>query len=82
MRSHPPRGDQARGQHLAATIAAGLTVGCLSALAQISFGALLYSGPLGPALGSGVAHTLLGGVVIGAVMAWRGSVPGTVGAAP
>ena len=54
-------------------------MGCLSALAQISFGALLYSGPLGRALGSGVAHTLLGGVVIGAVMAWRGSFPGTVG---
>jgi SulP family sulfate permease len=79
MRSHSPHGDQARGQGLAATIAAGLTVGCLSALAQISFGALLFSGPLGRALGSGVAHTLLGGVVIGAVMAWRGSFPGTVG---
>ena len=79
MRPDPPRGCQARRQRLAATLAAGLTVGCLSALAQISFGALLFSGALGGAVGTGVAHTLLGSVLIGAVMAVRGSFPGTVG---
>ncbi|MEO1003835.1 MAG: hypothetical protein AAFX65_12085 [Cyanobacteria bacterium J06638_7] len=60
-------------------MAAGLTVGLLSAFAQISFGALLFSGSLAGAMGQGVGHTLLGGVVIGVVMALAGSFPGTVG---
>ncbi|MGB5136026.1 MAG: SulP family inorganic anion transporter [Prochlorococcaceae cyanobacterium] len=79
MRPKPLRGWQALGQRLPATVAAGLTAGSLSALAQISFGALLFSGSLAGAMAEGVGHTLLGGVVIGAVMALRGSFPGTVG---
>jgi SulP family sulfate permease len=79
MRPNPLRGWPGLEKRLPATVAAGLTVGCLSALAQISFGALLFSGSLAGAMAEGVGHTLLGGVVIGAVMALRGSFPGTVG---
>ena len=79
MRPNPLRGWQTLGQRLPATVAAGLTVGSLSAFAQISFGALLFSGSLAGAMGEGVSQNLLGGVVIGAVMALRGSFPGTVG---
>ncbi|MGL6133295.1 MAG: hypothetical protein ACRC1L_03780 [Prochlorococcaceae cyanobacterium] len=71
-------GEQGGKQNLPATLAAGLTVGSLSAFAQISFGALLFSGSLSGGMGEGVSHTLLGGVLIGSVMALWGSFPGTV----
>ncbi|MCP9888537.1 SLC26A/SulP transporter family protein [Cyanobium sp. ATX 6A2] len=78
MSSHSLPGEQGGKQNLPATIAAGLTVGSLSAFAQISFGALLFSGSLSGGMGEGVSHTLLGGVLIGSVMALGGSFPGTV----
>ncbi|MEX1324602.1 MAG: SulP family inorganic anion transporter [Synechococcaceae cyanobacterium] len=79
MTPNPRAGWPDPEQRLLATVAAGLTVGGLSAFAQISFGALLFSGSLADAMGEGVAHTLLGGVLIGVVMALGGSFPGTVG---
>ncbi|MCP9928196.1 hypothetical protein [Cyanobium sp. CH-040] len=69
MRPNPLRGWPSLEKRLPATVAAGVTVGSLSALTQISFGALLFSGSLAGALAEGVGNTLLGGVVIGAVQA-------------
>jgi SulP family sulfate permease len=79
MSPSPPSAEAAREHRLLASIAAGLTVGTLTTLTLISFGALLFSGPLAPALGQGVGMTLLGGVLIGFVLALGGSFPGTVG---
>jgi SulP family sulfate permease len=66
-------------KRLAATGSAGLTIGILTILAQVSFATLLFTGPLRNELGLGVGMALAGAVVIGTVMSLLGSFPGTVG---
>ncbi len=67
-----------QAHRLVATVAAGLTIGILTILAQVSFASLLFTGPLRVDLGLGVAMALAGAVVIGTVMSLLGSFPGTV----
>lgn len=62
-----------------AVLAAGVTTGILTVLAQVSFAVLLFSGPLASHLGLGIATALMGAVAIGGTMALRGSFPGTIG---
>ncbi|HYP04505.1 MAG TPA: SulP family inorganic anion transporter, partial [Cyanobium sp.] len=64
---------------LVATVSAGLTIGILTVLAQVSFAALLFTGPLRNELGLAVGMALAGAVVIGTMMSLLGSFPGTVG---
>lgn len=68
-----------QANRLVATVSAGLTIGILTILAQVSFAALLFTGPLRAELGLGVDMALAGAVVIGTVMSLLGSFPGTVG---
>lgn len=60
-------------------LSAGVTVGILTILTQVSFATLLFQGALRPFLASGVAMTLAGAAVIGSVLALRGSFRGTIG---
>jgi len=54
---------------------AGLVCSILSIAYCLSYAALIFSGPLAPALAYGVAVTFLSAAVGGSIVAWRSSLP-------
>lgn len=64
---------------LARSLISGAVVGTFSILFYLSYAALIFSGPLTPWLGYGIAATFVTGAVGGAVMASRSSLPFAIG---
>jgi len=59
-------------------ILAGIIIGTLTVIVEISFGALIFSGPLSAYVFNGIGCTLFGAFVISAVVALTSSFPGTI----
>jgi sulfate permease, SulP family len=64
---------------LARSLISSAVVGTFSILFYLSYAALIFSGPLTPFLGYGIAATFVTGAVGGAVMASRSSLPFAIG---
>src|SRR5665647_1392062 len=60
---------------LARSVIAGAVVGIFAILTYVSYAALIFSGPLAPWLGYGIAATFITGAIGGAVTSWRSSLP-------
>ena len=58
-------------------VLAGLAVGIPSVVGVISYTAIIYSGPLAPHLGPGVALAMAGAAIMAALAAWWADLPGT-----
>jgi SulP family sulfate permease len=59
-------------------ITAGLLIGILEIFVELSLASLVFSGELSPLLPSGVGLFLLGSLVIGGVVLFTTSIPGTI----
>ena len=64
-----------RAQAALTDIFAGLVCSILSIAYCLSYAALIFNGPLGPALAYGVAVTFLSAAIGGSIVAWRSSLP-------
>jgi sulfate permease, SulP family len=64
---------------LARSLVSGAVVGIFSILFYLSYAALIFSGPLTPWLGYGIAATFITGAIGGAAMALRSSLPFAIG---
>lgn len=62
-------------------VTAGMIVGVLQILVQISYATLIFSGPLSSYLGQGIGLALFGSFVLALVMALTSTFPATVAAA-
>lgn len=60
------------------SLSVGLIIGIIEVILAISFGALIFGGPLSPFLSNGIGITLAGAVLTGATVALLTSVPGIV----
>src|ERR1700739_4096635 len=72
--------DRSRTQAALTDVFAGLVCSILSTAYCLSYAALIFSGPLAPALAYGVAVTFLSAAVGGSIVAWRSSLPFAVAA--
>jgi SulP family sulfate permease len=59
-------------------VLAGIIVGTLTVIVEISFGALIFSGPLSPYVFNGIGCTLFGAFIISGAVALTSSFPGTI----
>jgi sulfate permease, SulP family len=59
-------------------VCAGVIVGTLTVIVEISFGALIFSGPLSVFVFNGIGCTLFGAFVISGAVALTSSFPGTI----
>ena len=66
---------RARAQAALGDVFAGLVCSILSIAYCLSYAALIFNGPLGPALAYGVAVTFLSAAIGGSIVAWRSSLP-------
>jgi len=64
-----------RAQAALTDVFAGLVCSILSIAYCLSYAALIFNGPLGPALAYGVAVTFLSAAIGGSIVAWRSSLP-------
>jgi sulfate permease, SulP family len=64
---------------LARSMVSGAVVGIFSILFYLSYAALIFSGPLTPWLGYGMAATFITGAIGGAAMSLRSSLPFAIG---
>jgi SulP family sulfate permease len=64
-----------RAQAALSDVFAGLVCSILSIAYCLSYAALIFNGPLGPALAYGVAVTFLSAAIGGSIVAWRSSLP-------
>ena len=64
---------------LGRSLVGGAVVGMLSILFYLSYAALIFSGPLAPYLGYGIAATFITGAIGGAAMSLRSSLPFAIG---
>src|SRR6516165_8535479 len=64
-----------RAQAALGDVFAGLVCSILSIAYCLSYAALIFNGPLGPALAYGVAITFLSAAIGGSIVAWRSSLP-------
>lgn len=64
---------------LGRSLIGGVVVGILSILFYLSYAALIFSGPLAPYLGYGMAATFITGAIGGAAMSLRSSLPFAIG---
>lgn len=62
-------------RQLLPSIMAGVVIGILIVNIEISFASLIFSGPLSAHLADGIGSTLLGAMVIGAIVALTSSYP-------
>lgn len=62
----------------ARSIVNGLVIAALSLALSLSYAALVFSGPLSPALSYGVGFTLIGAVVLAVLVAWQSSLPASI----
>jgi SulP family sulfate permease len=60
------------------SMVAGIVVGTLTVIVEISFAALIFSGPLSSFVFNGIGFTLFGAFVISGVVALTSSFPGTI----
>src|SRR5690606_27821049 len=73
-----PLGPTFRFTQLLPVLSSGLIVGLVGALLSISFGALIFVGPLAPFVASGIGLALAGTILTGLVIGFLSSLPGTV----
>ena len=59
-------------------LTSGLLVGLLEVILAISFGALIFAGPLAPFVGPGIGMALAGAILVGLIVGSGSSVTGTV----
>src|ERR1700761_7259971 len=67
--------ERSRTQAALTDVFAGLVCSILSVAYCLSYAALIFSGPLAPALAYGVAVTFLSAAIGGSIVAWRSSLP-------
>ncbi len=63
------------------TLVTGVVIGALAALLAVSFGGLIFTGPLSAAAGPGIGVALFGGLVLLVVIGLRSSLPGVIATA-
>ncbi|MGE5526210.1 MAG: SulP family inorganic anion transporter [Rhodospirillaceae bacterium] len=67
------RGDAVR--QTTVDIFSGLLLGFVSLNYSLTYGALIFSGALGPFAAQGIAAALLSAVLLGLIIAWRSTIP-------
>jgi sulfate permease, SulP family len=65
-------------RRLIPNVLAGIIIGTLTVIVEISFGALIFSGPLSVYVFNGIGCTLFGAFVISGAVALTSSFPGTI----
>lgn len=65
-------------RRLVPTLTSGLLIGLIQVILSISFGALIFTGPLSPFIGRGIGLALVSAALSGATVALFTSFPGTV----
>src|SRR5215831_4345503 len=67
--------ERSRTQAALTDVFAGLVCSILSVAYCLSYAALIFNGPLAPALAYGVAVTFLSAAISGSIVAWKSSLP-------
>jgi sulfate permease, SulP family len=70
--------EEIQPKFMVSSILAGVIIGILTIIVEISFAALIFSGDLSPFIGRGIGLMLFGAFSIGLVVALTSSFPGTV----